>query len=151
MNLQRGPGVTLMPDNLTPEQRRKTMQAVRGRNTSLEKAVASALHKSGLRFRRCDSSLPGKPDFVFVRPRLAVFVDGDFWHGWQFPRWSAKLTEYWRQKIERNRRRDHKNIRRLRRLGWGVVRIWEHEVCCDLPGVVARISAAVHRLDVRCS
>ncbi len=140
-----------MPDNLTPEQRKKTMQAVKGRDTALEKAVASALQKSGLRFRRCVSSLPGKPDFVFTRTRLAVFIDGDFWHGWQFPRWSAKLTDYWRQKIERNRRRDHKNVRRLRCLGWNVVRIWEHEVGCNLPGVVARINAAVQNPGERCS
>ncbi|MHB1426766.1 MAG: hypothetical protein ACYC3I_26720 [Gemmataceae bacterium] len=77
-----------MPDNLTPEQRRKTMQAVKGRDTSLEKVVSSALHKRGLRYRRCVTSLPGKPDFVFSKARIVVFVEGDFWHGWRFPDWT---------------------------------------------------------------
>src|SRR5262245_49716784 len=118
-------GEVAMADNLTPEQRRKTMQAVKGRDTSLEKTVGSALHKRGLRFRRCVTKLPGKPDFVFAKLRVAVFVDGSFWHGWQFPKWRGTLTEYWRNKIERNRRRDRRNFRRLRGMGWTVVRFWD--------------------------
>jgi DNA mismatch endonuclease (patch repair protein) len=132
-----------LPDNLTPEQRRKTMQAVKGRDTGLERAVASALHARGLRFRRCVAALPGKPDFVFPRARVVVFVNGDFWHGWRFPAWSAKLTAYWRAKIERTRRRDRRNARRLRRLGWRVLRVWGHQVEKDLPAVVCRVEAAV--------
>ena len=132
-----------MPDNLTPEQRRRTMQAVKGRDTKLEKVVSSALHVRGLRFRRCVSHLPGKPDFVFARPRVVVFVNGDFWHGWRFPAWSAKLTDYWRAKIERTRRRDRLNVQRLRRQGWRVLRFWSHQVDKDLAGVVDRIEAVV--------
>lgn len=71
-----GPGETAIPDNLTPEQRRKTMQAAKGRDTSLEKTVSSALHKRGLRYRRCVTTMPGKPDFVLPRAKVAVFVDG---------------------------------------------------------------------------
>src|SRR5579871_1405949 len=90
---------TDMADNLTPEQRKKTMRAVKGRDTTLEMIVGSALQKRGLRFRRCITSLPGKPDFVFIASRVAVFVDGDFWHGWQFPKWKDKLQPYWVAKI----------------------------------------------------
>lgn len=117
-----------MPDNLTPQQRRRAMQAVKGSNTSLERTVEAELLRLGLKFQRNVADLPGKPDFVFSSEKLAVFVDGDFWHGWRFPQWKHKLTEYWQQKIERTRRRDRLNFQRLRRNGWGVVRIWEHVV-----------------------
>src|SRR5882724_8301828 len=105
-----------MPDNLTPAQRRKTMAAVKGENTSLERLANAAFREMGWRFTRNVRSLPGKPDFVFAATRVAVFVDGDFWHGWRFPTWSRKLQPYWRAKIARNRRRDQKNFRSLRRM-----------------------------------
>jgi len=130
-------------DNLTPEQRRKAMQAVKGKNTSLERTLASALHREGLRFRRNVSTLPGKPDFVFTRARLVVFVDGDFWHGWRYPLWKHKLGEFWRNKIERNRRRDRNNFRRLRRQGWTVVRFWGHQIERDLDKAVDHVKALV--------
>lgn len=128
-----------MPDNLTPEQRRRTMAAVKGCDTSLELKVDRALRIKGWHCSRNVATLPGRPDFVFEHARVALFVDGDFWHGWQFPRWCSKLTPYWRQKIERNRRRDQKNFRRLRHQGWRVLRIWSHEVERDLEAVVRRV------------
>ena len=115
------------------------MQAVKGKNTSLEKKVASALHREGMRFRRNLPSLPGKPDMVFTKAKVAVFVDGDFWHGWQYPKWKNKLSDYWQKKIERNRRRDRLNFRRLRRSGWKVIRLWGHEVDKDLMHAVDRV------------
>lgn len=115
------------------------MQAVKGKNTSLEKAMASAMHKQGLRFRRNLASLPGKPDFVFTRAKVVVFVDGDFWHGWRYPRWKHKLSDYWQKKIERTRRRDRSNFRRLRRSGWKVLRLWGHEIEQDLARAVVRV------------
>ena len=130
-----------MADNLEPEQRRKTMQAVKGRDTTLERVVGSALHRLGLRYRRCVAELPGKPDFVFPRAKVVVFVDGSWWHGWRFPQWRDTIGEYWQTKIERNRKRDRKNFRRLRRQGWTVVRFWDHQVKRDLDRVVARIAA----------
>ena len=84
-----------MPDNLSPEDRRKAMRAVKGSNTSLERAVDAAFRERGWACERHVADLPGKPDFVFVEARLVVFVDGDFWHGWRFPLWCAKLTPYW--------------------------------------------------------
>lgn len=128
-----------MPDNLSAEHRRKAMQAVKGKDTSLERIVGTAFRKRGWRPRLNDPRLPGKPDFVFSRAKLIVFVDGDFWHGWRFPLWRAKLTGYWQAKIERNRRRDRLNLQRLRRAGWTVLRIWGHEVQRDLASVVNRV------------
>ncbi|MFO0952063.1 MAG: very short patch repair endonuclease [Isosphaeraceae bacterium] len=134
-----------MADNLTPEQRRKAMQAVKGRNTSLERRVSSALHRRGWRFRRNVSTLPGKPDFVFLGPRVVVFVDGDFWHGWRFPRWKSTLPVFWQEKIERNRRRDQRNFRGLRRMGWKVLRVWEHQVADDLERVLDQVGILIGR------
>jgi len=107
--------------------------------------VRSGLHSSGLRFRKHVRTLPGNPDIVFPRARVAVFVDGDFWHGYRFPIWQDRLTVFWRDKIGRNRRRDTTNFRCLRRRGWTVVRLWGHEVLGDLAGCIARVTAAVDR------
>jgi DNA mismatch endonuclease (patch repair protein) len=105
------------------------MRAVKGKNTSLEQKVAAAFHARGWRYRRNFALLPGKPDFVFTKARVVVFVDGDFWHGWRYPQWKHKLSsDYWRAKIERNRARDRRNFQRLRRMGWTVLRLWGHDV-----------------------
>ena len=130
-----------MVDNLTPEQRRKTMQAVKGKNTSLELTLSSAFHRRGWRYRRNYALLPGKPDFVFTKARVVVFVDGDFWHGWRYPQWKHKLSDFWRAKIERNRARDRRNFQRLRRQGWTVLRLWGHDVEKNLDASVERVAA----------
>lgn len=115
------------------------MSRNKGRDTAPELAVRSALHHRGWRFRKNLASLPGRPDIVFVSKRLAVFIDGDFWHGYRFTSWSSKLSPYWREKISQNRLRDTKNNRRLRTMGWHVLRLWEHEVDNDLDACVSRI------------
>lgn len=134
-----------MSDNLTPAQRSYCMSRVRGRDTGLERLVRSALHRRGLRFRKHVRALPGRPDIVFTTERVAVFLDGDFWHGYRFPLWERALSAFWRRKIAANRERDRRNFRRLRRLGWRVIRVWQHASRADLDGVVARITAAVGR------
>lgn len=85
-------------------------------------------------------SLPGRPDIVFSSARVIVFVDGDFWHGYRYPAWTRRLSPYWHQKIQRNRLRDRRNFAKLRRAGWRVIRVWEHEVKKDLKGCVDRIT-----------
>ena len=82
---------------------------------------------------------------MFVRAKVAVFVDGDFWHGWQFPRWRHKLGPYWKKKIEGNRYRDRRTSNKLRREGWLVIRIWEHDVERDPESCVDRIEEAVKK------
>jgi DNA mismatch endonuclease (patch repair protein) len=130
-----------MTDNLTPKQRSYTMSRIRSVNTNAELLLRSALHRRGYRFRLHASALPGKPDIVFPSKRVAVFIDGDFWHGWKFAQWREKLAPYWKDKIEGNRRRDGRTRRTLRRAGWTLVRLWEHEVEQDLDDCVARIAA----------
>src|SRR5712691_9137944 len=118
-------GCVAMPDNLTPEQRSYCMSRVRNRDTRLEVLVRSELHRRGFRFRKHVKDLPGRPDIVFVREQVAVFVDGDFWHGYGFPRWEHTVSDFWRTKIAINRARDARNFARLRRAGWRVVRLWQ--------------------------
>lgn len=133
-----------MVDNLTAEQRKLCMSRVRGKDTSIERVVRSELHRLGLRFRKHVRSLPGRPDVVFRKARVAVFLDGDFWHGYRFPLWEDKLSEFWRAKIRKNRERDQRNFRLLRRRGWRVIRLWQHQVESDLDACVASIAAAVN-------
>jgi DNA mismatch endonuclease (patch repair protein) len=105
--------------------------------------VGAALRDLGLRFVKHDRALPGRPDIVFSQHRVAVFIDGDFWHGFRYPLWTFHLSPFWRRKIEGNRARDRANFARLRRRGWRVVRIWQHQVKRDLGACVARIVAAL--------
>lgn len=132
-----------MADRITPEQRSRLMAKVHSFDTAPERAIRSALHKKGLRFRKHVADLPGRPDVVFARSRVAVFVDGDFWHGYRFPAWKAKLAPYWQEKIVRNRARDRRNFARLRASGWVVIRVWSHEIDRDLGACVARVAHAV--------
>jgi DNA mismatch endonuclease (patch repair protein) len=119
------------------------MSRVKNRDTDLERVVRSELHKRGLRFRKHVRELTGTPDIVFPRHGLAVFIDGDFWHGWRYPSWKHDLTEFWRRKIETNRERDRRNFRSLRRDGWNVIRVWQHEIEADMESCVDRIQRAL--------
>jgi DNA mismatch endonuclease (patch repair protein) len=104
------------------------MARIRGKDTGPERAVSAILSKMNVVFERHVKDLPGRPDFVLRAERIAIFVDGDFWHGWRFPAWRHKLSERWEAKIELNRNRDIRNHRKLRQRGWKVFRIWEHQV-----------------------
>lgn len=115
-------------DIMSPQTRSRVMSRIAGKNTSPERIVCSGLRKEGIYFAQHVKDLPGRPDIVFRRARIAVFIDGDFWHGWRFPLWKHKLSEKWQEKIEATRRRDQRNFRKLRRMGWQVLRIWEHQV-----------------------
>lgn len=128
-----------MTDFMTREQRKHCMSRVRSRDTDIEKAIRSALHKRGLRFRKHVRSLPGTPDVVFPSQKIAVFVDGDFWHGYRFPMWRDTQSAFWQIKIEKNRVRDKRNHAKLRRMGWGVVRLWQHQIQQDLDESVERV------------
>lgn len=131
--------VPCVADVLTKSQRSYCMSRIRGKNTSIETLVRSRLHREGLRFRKHVTSLPGSPDVVLLSARLAIFIDGDFWHGYRFNQWKTKLTPFWRAKIEKNIRRDQRNFRALRRLGWNVIRVWESQINRDLDAVIQRI------------
>jgi DNA mismatch endonuclease (patch repair protein) len=126
-------------DFMSPEMRSAVMARIKGKNTGPEQTMAAALAAQGLEWESHAGDLPGRPDFVFRQEKVAVFVDGDFWHGWRFPEWRDKLSEEWEAKIDGNRRRDARNHRRLRQMGWKVVRLWEHKVAADIDVCVARV------------
>src|SRR5262245_22923724 len=113
------------------------MRRVRSRDTAPELLLRKALWAAGLRFRTCSETLPGKPDIVIHSKRLAIFIDGDFWHGGQWSR--RKLSslddqfrrtesrDYWLAKIRRNMDRDCRMTSTLMASGWSVLRLWESE------------------------
>lgn len=115
------------------------MKRVKLKNGSLEVLVQRELRARGLRFKRHVRTLPGRPDIVFATEKLAVFVDGDFWHGWRLPTWEHKLSAFWRDKLRANRLRDRQNFRKLRSLGWKVLRLWQHEMEHDIDRCMRRI------------
>lgn len=115
-------------DIMSPDTRSRVMSRIRGRDTGPERIVAAGLAALGLVFESHARDLPGRPDFVLRHIKLAIFVDGDFWHGYRFADWRDKLTPAWELKIEGNRKRDARNFRLLRSQGWRVVRIWEHQL-----------------------
>lgn len=132
-------------DIMSPEKRSAVMAQIKGKNTGPEQKVAAALGNLGLSWESHVRDLPGRPDFVFRKEMVAVFVDGDFWHGWRFARWQDKLSKTWEAKIKGNRRRDVRNHRRLRRMGWRVVRIWEHQLSASVDACVAKIILSLRR------
>jgi DNA mismatch endonuclease (patch repair protein) len=97
----------------------------------------------GYRFRKHVSHLPGRPDLVFPRARVIVFIDGDFWHGYRLPTWESHLSKFWREKIQRNRERDKRTFAKLRAMGWNVIRLWQHQVERDPDQCIRRIVSAV--------
>ena len=130
-----------MTDNLTPEQRSYCMSRVKGKDTGLERRLRSELEKLGIQFTIYPKDLPGKPDIAFPQEKIAVFVDGDFWHGYRFPAWEHSVSAFWREKIGKTRQRDQRDFRKLRKMGWRVIRIWQHEVKRDFESCVARITS----------
>jgi len=132
-----------MPDTLTPEQRSYCMSRVKNKDTSLEMCIRSKLQKRGLRFKKNVKYLYGKPDIVFHKVKVAVFIDGDFWHGFRFPQWKYKIPEFWQEKISKNRSRDQRNFRKLRKMGWHVIRIWQHEIKRDIEACTDKIISAI--------
>lgn len=132
-------------DFLSPETRSAVMSRIRGKNTKPEALVEAELRALGVAFEMHARDLPGRPDFVFREPRVAVFVDGDFWHGRAFAEWRMKLSEKWETKIATTIARDRRNSRALRSEGWTVVRVWERQVKTDVARCVRRIVRACSR------
>lgn len=128
------------------------MKAIRSRDTRIELIVRRLLWSRGIRGYRVHSKLPGKPDITFTRQRVAVFLDGCFWHGCpKCFRLPATNTGYWDDKISRNRERDSAVQRELTLAGWKVLRFWEHEVK-DNPARVAdaiEVARAARQLESR--
>ena len=126
--------------NRTPEITHKIMSAVKSKDTKPELMLRKELWKRNLRYRKNYKKIPGKPDIVFTRARLAVFCDGDFWHGhnWAIRGYGSlenelqRYSKQWADKINRNIQRDERINRQLEALGWQVLRIWESDIKTDI-------------------
>lgn len=130
----------------TPEQRSKNMSAIKNKNTKIELILGKALWTTGIRYRKNDKTVIGKPDFVLKRLKIAIFCDGEFFHGkdWENRRDKIKTnSEFWIKKIEDNIRRDDNVNVRLKSEGWTVLRFWGDEIKKDLNRCVSVISETV--------
>jgi DNA mismatch endonuclease (patch repair protein) len=117
-----------MTDTLTPIERSERMGHVRAKDTRPEMVVRKLVHGMGYRYRLHARDLPGNPDLVFPSRGKIIFVHGCFWHRHgrcPLTRWPKSKLDFWKPKLENNHRRDELNTRRLRRLGWSVLVVWE--------------------------
>lgn len=129
-------------DNLTPDQRRKNMRRIKSKDTKPEVLLRKALWHCGLRYRKNDKRLPGKPDIVLTKQKIIIFVDGDFRHGRDMEKIQQQIksnSEYWLPKIARNVERGREVNEILLAQGWLVLRFWESDIKKDLPWCVRQI------------
>lgn len=120
-----------MTDVHSPQIRSYNMSRIRSKNTKPEMLVRSFLHKQGFRFRLHDKKLPGKPDIVLPKYKTIIFIHGCFWHGHKRCKYFVvpkTRTKWWLDKINGNVERDKKNVRKLKKIGWNVIKIWECRV-----------------------
>ncbi|MDB5258804.1 MAG: mismatch endonuclease Vsr [Candidatus Taylorbacteria bacterium] len=103
-----------------------------GVERKFRKLLSASVYPKGFRYRLHYKKVPGSPDVAFVAQKLAVFIDGTFWHGYGFSRRKHKLPKvFWLDKIKSNINRDRRNRKKLKRMGWGYVRVWEHDIKKD--------------------
>jgi DNA mismatch endonuclease (patch repair protein) len=130
----------LAMDNLTKKQRQKNMQNIHSEGTLPERIVMRELQKMNIYFAKYVTSITGKPDIVFRKKKVAVFVDSDFWHGHPARYIKPKTNiAYWKAKVERNKKRDREVNKILRNKGWKVLRVWEHDIKASCETCVKKI------------
>lgn len=137
----------MVMDVLTKEQRRKNMRAIKSKGTKMEVKLAKALWARGHRYRKNDKNIFGTPDLTFKKKKIAIFVDGEFFHGkdWQTEKYRIKSNrEFWWNKIEKNITRDELVNSNLSEKGWIVLRFWSKEVEKDLEKCVSKIEEVVN-------
>jgi DNA mismatch endonuclease (patch repair protein) len=137
-----------MTDVFTRTKRSEVMSRIRGRgNLSTEMRMIALMREHGIKGWRRNRRLPGRPDFVFPAEKIAVFVDGCFWHGCPVHyREPASSSGFWRTKVSTNRRRDRRVNRKLRANGWRVIRVWEHDLTRKSSGgMIARFRRFLSR------
>lgn len=118
-----------MPDKFDKKTRSAIMSHIRHKNTSLEVNFRKLLWEKGLRGYRIHYNLPGKPDIVYVSKKIVIFLDGDFWHGYNWKKLGkVPPKKYWQEKIQKNIDRAKKYNKQLKKDGWTVLRFWEHDV-----------------------
>ena len=137
-----------MADDLTPEQRRKNMQAIKSQDTSIELRLRKALWARGVRYRKNYRKLIGRPDIVLTKYKIAIFCDSDYWHGYDWENRHQRIKsnrEYWIPKIERNMARDKEVNEALARDGWTVLRFWEWQIRKQLDECVEEVIKSIEK------
>lgn len=118
-----------MADVFSKKKRSEIMSKIKSEGTSAEITVFRFLRREGVYFQKHYKKIKGSPDIALPRKKIAVFIDGDFWHGWNFNKSKERLPEkYWRSKIESNILRNKRQRREMKRKGWKILRVWEHEL-----------------------
>ena len=140
-------------DNLSSEQRRKNMQHIRAKDSEIEVALRHALWTKGYRYRKNYSLLPGKPDIVFTKDKIAIFCDGEFFHGkdWEVlkPRLEkSNNSDYWIKKILRNKERDDEINKKLLFMGWTVIRFWGSDIKKNIDECVRVVEETIFELRI---
>jgi len=124
------------------------MSKIRSEGTSIEKMVYKELGERGIHFQKHYKKIAGSPDVALPSKKIAIFIDGDFWHGFRYPLWKKRLAaKFWTKKIERNRARDKRNHTKLRRDGWKVKRIWEHQLLKNFDNTIKIIINILKKKD----
>lgn len=137
-------------DNLTKEQRHKNMQHIRSKDTTIEVLLRKSLWKKGYRYRKNYDKLPGKPDIAITKYKIAIFCDGEFFHGKDWEVLKLRLergnnSEYWIKKISRNMERDDEINKRLLFEGWTVIRFWGNDIKKNIDECVKVVEETVFK------
>ena len=135
-----------MADDLTPEQRRRNMQAIRSKDTTIELRMRKALWERGIRYRKNYKKLIGKPDIAITKYKIAIFCDSDYWHGYDWENRNQRIKsnrDYWVPKIERNMERDREVTAALQDEGWLVLRFWEWQIRKQLDECVEEVLQSI--------
>jgi len=130
----------------TSKERSAHMKKIRSQNTKPEISLRKRLWAEGLRYRINVKTLPGSPDIVIRKNMLIIFIDGEFWHGYNWKEKKKRIKAnraFWIPKIERNMQRDKENDLKLQEMGFTTIRFWEHEIKKDLGGCIAKINALI--------
>ena len=141
-------------DNLTKAQRRKNMQHIRAKDTSIEVRLRKALWNKGYRYRKNYDELPGKPDIALTKYKVAIFCDSEFFHGkdWEVlkPRLEkSNNSQYWINKISRNRERDDEINKRLLFEGWTVIRFWGKDIVNNVDECVKVVEEVIWDIELQ--
>lgn len=129
-----------MADRITKKKRSKIMSRIKSKNTSLEISFKKLLDKNKLKGYKMHPKMLGNPDFVFPKKKIVIFIDGDFWHGYNWKKLhKVPPKKYWQAKISRTIARDKKYTKQLKKDGWKVLRFWEYEIKKDSEKCITKI------------
>lgn len=140
-------------DNLTKAQRHKNMKNIKSQNTKIEVMLCKALWYKGYRYRKNYKELPGKPDIVLTKYKIAIFCDGEFFHGRNWNEQKKRIvkgnnSEYWLNKISRNIDRDAEVEKQLFQMGWTVLRFWGKDIKKNLDECVKEIEDTIYEKEI---